>query len=72
MLLDSPTCPLTPNEVYDSGYWRERAQMTRDMATDTAQTERATLLKEADAYDRLARYADGILASMIDLKAHLS
>jgi hypothetical protein len=73
MVLDSPTCPLTPDEVYDSGYWRERARITRDMATGRiGQTERAVLLKEAEAYDRLAHHADGILASMVDLKAHLS
>jgi len=73
MLLDSPACPLTPNEVYDAGYWRERARFARDMATGpTGQAERMDLLKAADAYERLAHYADGVAQSMTDAQTRLS
>ncbi|MGO4712835.1 hypothetical protein [Bradyrhizobium sp. 2TAF24] len=73
MVLDSPACPLTPDEVYDAGYWRERARLARDMATAPAgPAERLGLLRAADAYERLAHYADGIAQSITDLKARLS
>ena len=73
MLLDSPSRPLTPQEVYDAGYWCQRAGIARTMA-DTLATaaERIQLLRAADAYDRLARYADDVHASTADIRLRAS
>lgn len=61
MLFDDAQKPLTPDEVYDGGYWRQCATRSRDealAAKDAAQ--QARLLRIANQYERLAGYADAI------------
>ncbi len=61
MFFDDAQKPLTPDEVYDGGYWRKCAMMTRDeaLASNDA-VQQARLLRIANQYERLAGYADAI------------
>lgn len=61
MLFDDAQKPLTPDEVYDGGYWRKCAMLTRDEALAAKDAvQQARLLRIANQYDRLAGYADAI------------
>ncbi len=61
MFLDDAQQPLTPQEVYDGGYWRKCATMARDEAMSSQDADlQARLFKIASGYDRLAGYADAI------------
>ncbi|WP_201449830.1 hypothetical protein [Bradyrhizobium sp. Ai1a-2] len=47
------------NTLQDPGYWRERAEETRNKAESFAyRSSRERLLKIAEEYDRLAIYAE--------------
>lgn len=50
--------PLTPSQVYDPTYWRERAAQTRRMASGAPTAKVASMMERAALdFDRLAERA---------------
>lgn len=64
IMIDDETAqhPLTPDEAYNPGYWRRRAEQAWQSASEACDGDMALRLKRIAAdYDRLAERAAAIL-----------